>query len=210
MPSTTTAGRPKHSICVYCGSASGSDPAYLAAAQTLGRSMAAAGLGLVYGGGGIGLMGEVARAVRENGGYVLGVIPAFLQAREVHFKGASEMIVTADMHERKMLMFERADAFVALPGGIGTLEELIEQMTWAQLGRHGKPIIIADVLKFWRPLLTLLGHMETEEFLRKPFLDNGARTLYEVVTDAATIVPKIQSMLKTVPAGAGEDITGRF
>ena len=211
MPPAITKPRPERAICVYCGSASGSDPAYTAAALTLGRSIATAGFGLVYGGGGIGLMGEVARAVLEAGGHVLGIIPGFLQVREVHFKDASELIVTKDMHERKMLMFERADAFVALPGGIGTLEELIEQMTWAQLGRHAKPIVIADISGFWRPLLTLLEHMETEAFLRKPFMDSGARALYEIVEKATDIVPRITALLSTAPPNpAGEDIKERF
>ena len=210
MPASSTS-RPRRAICVYCGSASGSNAGYTAAAQTLGASMAAAGFGLVYGGGGIGLMGEVARAVRGAGGHVLGIIPGFLQAREVHFKDSSELIVTKDMHERKMLMFERADAFVALPGGIGTLEELIEQMTWAQLGRHAKPIVIADISGFWRPLLTLLEHMETEAFLRKPFMDSGAQALYEVVEKVTDIVPRITALLSAAPPNpAGEGIKERF
>ena len=212
MLPANTASRPGRAICVYCGSASGSNPAHIAAAQNLGQSMVAAGFGLVYGGGGIGLMGEVARAVRAAGGHVLGVIPGFLQAREVHFKDASEMIVTKDMHERKMTMFERADAFVAMPGGIGTLEELIEQMTWAQLGRHGKPIVIADIAGFWRPLLTLLDHMQSEGFLRKPFMETAERSLYEVVEDASAVVPKIIASLagQQMPGPAGAKISDRF
>ena len=209
---TPAALRPRRAICVYCGSASGTGPAYVAAAQTLGRDMAAAGYGLVYGGGGIGLMGEVARAVRGAGGHVLGIIPGFLREREVHFKDTSELIVTKDMHERKMLMFERADAFVALPGGIGTLEELIEQMTWAQLGRHFKPIVIADIAGFWRPLLTLLDHMEAEAFLRKPFMGGGGgRALYDIVTDPSQIVPVVTEQLRVLPPCIGsQDIKDRF
>ena len=211
MPDLQPNARPARAICVYCGSASGGDAAYAVAARSLAGSMVAAGFGLVYGGGGIGLMGEVAQAVRDAGGHVLGIIPGFLQAREVHFKNASEMIVTKDMHERKMLMFERADAFVAMPGGIGTLEELIEQMTWAQLGRHGKPIIIADIGGFWRPLLTLLDHMQSEGFLRKPFMEAGDRPLYEVVSEATAIVPAIERLLAPATADwSFDNIKDRF
>src|SRR3954471_20103107 len=131
------------SICVYCGLSPGKDPAFIATAQAFGKIMAREGVALVYGGGSRGLMGAVAKSVHENGGTVVGVIPEFLQARELAFAGADELIVTADMHTRKQIMFERADAFVALPGGIGTLEELVEQLTWSQLGRHKKPIAIA-------------------------------------------------------------------
>ncbi len=110
-------------------------------------------LGLVYGGGGDGLMGRLARSTLAGGGYVTGIIPNFLVRKEHALTAAQEMLIVEDMHERKQAMFDRADAFVALPGGIGTLEELVEQMTWAQLDRHAKPILIADVNGFWRPLL---------------------------------------------------------
>jgi uncharacterized protein (TIGR00730 family) len=155
------------SICVYCGSGSGSDPAFVEAARELGQRMAKAGIRLVYGGGRIGLMGEVARAVLEAGGNVTGIIPEFLKAREVMLPDAQELHVVKDMHERKQMMFDKADAFIALPGGIGTLEELVEQMTWAQLGRHDKPILIADIKGFWRPLLSLLAHMRENGFVRE-------------------------------------------
>ena len=154
------------SICVYCGSGSGSDEAFREAARTLGRMLAESNIGLVYGGGRIGLMGEVARSVLEAGGNVIGIIPEFLKAREVMLADAQEPHVVPDMHTRKQLMFEKADAFIALPGGIGTLEELVEQMTWAQLGRHEKPILIADINGFWRPLLSLLAHMRESGFVR--------------------------------------------
>jgi uncharacterized protein (TIGR00730 family) len=121
---------------------------------------------LVYGGGSVGLMGIVARAVMENGGAVTGIIPQFLKDREVMLKEVPDLIVTTDMHERKRVMFERSDAFVALPGGIGTLAELVAQLTWAQLGRHTKPIVLVDVEGFWAPFLGLLGHMKTEGFIR--------------------------------------------
>ncbi len=150
---------PIRSICVYCGSAPGKDPAFVAAAQAFGRIMAREGIRLVYGGGTIGLMGALASAVLDNGGEVTGVIPEFLTTRERMITRAQELLVTRDMHERKRKMFERADAFVALPGGIGTLEETIEQMTWAQLGRHKKPILLANINRFWDPLCALLNHM---------------------------------------------------
>jgi uncharacterized protein (TIGR00730 family) len=154
------------SICVYCGSGSGADPAFVDAARKLGQMLAKAGIHLVYGGGRIGLMGEVARSVLEAGGNVTGIIPEFLKARERMLPEAQELHVVKDMHARKQLMFDKADAFIALPGGIGTLEELVEQMTWAQLGRHDKPILIADIKGFWRPLLSLLAHMRENGFVR--------------------------------------------
>src|SRR3712207_4206190 len=124
------------SICVYCGSGFGSDPVFVETAAELGRAMAEQGIGLVYGGGNVGLMGTVARSVLDHGGHVTGIIPDFLKSREKMLDDVQETIVVSDMHTRKRLMFEKADAFVALPGGIGTLEELVEQMTWAQqIGR---------------------------------------------------------------------------
>jgi uncharacterized protein (TIGR00730 family) len=154
------------SICVYCGSGPGSDPAFVGTARLLGRMLAEAGIRLVYGGGRIGLMGEVARSVLDAGGNVVGIIPEFLKAREVMMPDAQELHVVPDMHTRKQLMFDKADAFIALPGGIGTLEELVEQLTWAQLGRHDKPILIANINGFWRPLLSLLAHMRESGFVR--------------------------------------------
>ncbi len=135
-------------VCVYCGSNSGINPAYTEAARSLGRHMAKAGVGLVYGGGGLGLMGELARTVLAAGGRVTGIIPAFLSKKERMLRDAHEMIVVDDMHQRKKLMFDKSDAFVALPGGIGTLEELVEQLTWAQLGRHNKPIVLVNIEGF--------------------------------------------------------------
>ncbi len=140
----------------------------------LGRLMAESGIGLVYGGGVNGLMGTVARAVLDNGGYVAGIIPDFLIRKEAMMKDAQELIVVDDMHTRKRMMFERADAFVALPGGVGTLEELVEQMTWVQLDRHAKPVLIANINGFWNPLLALMEHMRVTQFIRAttevPFL----------------------------------------
>ncbi len=153
------------SVCVYCGSSAGSDPAYREAAETLGRALAGAGLHLIYGGGSAGLMGALADATLAAGGRVTGIIPQFLVDWERAHKGVSDLVVTADMHERKRLMFERANAFVALPGGIGTLEELIEMLTWSQLGRHDKPVVVADIDGFWRHLRALLDHMNRQGFL---------------------------------------------
>jgi uncharacterized protein (TIGR00730 family) len=136
---TSTGKRRIRNICVYCGSNAGTNPAYATAALQLGQSMADAGIGLVYGGGGLGLMGELARSVLAHGGRVTGIIPAFLSKKERMLRDVTELIVVDDMHQRKKLMFDKSDAFVALPGGIGTLEELVEQLTWAQLGRHSKP-----------------------------------------------------------------------
>ena len=154
------------SVCVYCGSGLGANPVHAEAARVLGQSMAEAGVGLVYGGGSIGLMGTVARAVLEAGGTVTGIIPGFLQSRERPMTELTELVVTKDMHARKMLMFERADAFVALAGGIGTLEELVEQMTWSQLGQHEKPVLLANIAGFWDPLIVLLDAMRREKFIR--------------------------------------------
>lgn len=177
------------SVCVYCGSGKGVDPAYAAAANVLGEMLAQAGIGLVYGGGSLGLMGEVARSVLACGGRVTGIIPVFLTEREQMLKDAQDLIVTQDMHERKRLMFERSDAFVALPGGIGTLEELVEQLTWSQLGQHRKPIILANIGGFWEPLLVLLRHMRTEAFIRKDL-----EISFHVVERAEQIVPKLLAL----------------
>jgi uncharacterized protein (TIGR00730 family) len=153
-------------VCVYCGSGPGTNPRFIEAAKAFGKDLADNGVRLVYGGGSIGLMGAVATATLDHGGEVIGIIPAFLRDRELALKQVQELIVTDDMHERKRLMFERSDAFVALPGGIGTLEELVEQMTWQQLGRHKKPILIANIENFWEPLLALFSHMRKTAFIR--------------------------------------------
>lgn len=173
-------------ICVYCGSGLGENPAYAAAARTLGRALAENGIRLVYGGGGLGLMGEVARATLEAGGKVTGIIPEFLIAREHMLREVTDLLVTADMHQRKKLMFERSDAFVALPGGIGTLEELVEQLTWAQLGQHSKPIVLANIAHFWTPFLGLIEHMRNEAFIRR-----GLEVPLNVVSNARHIVPRV-------------------
>ena len=153
-------------VCVYCGSGPGTNPHFVEAAHALGKNFAENNIRLVYGGGSVGLMGAVAKSALDHGGTVTGIIPDFLRARENALTRVQEMIVTPDMHERKRLMFERSDAFVALPGGIGTLEELVEQLTWQQLGRHAKPILLANIDGFWEPLLALLAHMRATQFIR--------------------------------------------
>jgi uncharacterized protein (TIGR00730 family) len=179
-------------ICVYCGSGPGADPAFAEAARTLGTIFAKNGIGLVYGGGSIGLMGELANAVLDNGGKATGVIPTFLVNRE-HALGRGRIIETRDMHERKQRMFDEADAFVALPGGVGTLEELVEQMTWAQLGRHQKPILLANVKKFWAPLCALLDHMEELRFIR-----DGLAVDYLVAERIEDILPMLRERAEQV------------
>src|SRR5271154_1597840 len=158
-----------NAVCVYCGSSTGTDPVFVETAQKFGKILAESGVRLVYGGGSIGLMGAIAEAVRDHGGEATGIIPEFMTRREQPRRLAQELIVTRDMHERKRTMFERADAFVALPGGIGTLEEVVEQLTWAQLGRHNKPIMLANIDGFWEPLLALLTHMRATQFIRPGF-----------------------------------------
>src|SRR5258706_2711297 len=153
-------------VCVYCGSGPGTNPRFIESAIALGKVLAENNIRLVYGGGSIGLMGAVATSVLDHGGSVTGIIPDFLTSRENALARVQELIVTPDMHERKRLMFERSDAFVALPGGIGTLEELVEQLTWQQLGRHSKPVLLANIDSFWEPLLALLSHMRATEFIR--------------------------------------------
>jgi len=175
-------------ICVYCGSSPGLDHRYADAAVALGRAMAEADVGLVFGGGEEGLMGKLARSVLDNGGRVVGVIPNFLIRKELALHDAQELIVVDDMHQRKQIMFDRADAFVALPGGVGTLEELVEQLTWVQLGRHAKPILIADIGGFWRPLLSLIAHMNNEGFIRE-----GFEVRYLVSEKIEDVLPMIET-----------------
>src|ERR1700756_4004958 len=153
-------------VCVYCGSGPGTNPRFVEAAIAFGKALAENGIRLVYGGGSIGLMGAVATSVLDHGGNATGIIPDFLTARENALARVQEMVVTPDMHERKRLMFERSDAFVALPGGIGTLEELVEQLTGQKLGRHSKPVLLANIDGFWEPFFDLLSHMRSTQFIR--------------------------------------------
>ena len=186
-------------ICVYCGSGPGSDPRFIEAAIALGKILAENRIRLVYGGGSIGLMGALATSVLDHGGTVTGIIPDFLTARENALTRVQELIVTPDMHERKRLMFERSDAFVALPGGVGTLEELVEQLTWKQLGRHTKSVLLANIDGFWEPLLALLAHMRATQFIR-PTLDVDILKA-ERVDD---ILPRLRAAAARAPVGTEE------
>jgi len=186
-------------VCVYCGSGPGTNPLFVEAATALGKSFAENGIRLVYGGGSVGLMGAVAKSTLDHGGAVTGIIPEFLKSRELALTRVQEMIVTPDMHERKRLMFERSDAFVALPGGIGTLEELVEQMTWQQLGRHTKPVLLANIDNFWEPLLALLTHMRASEFIRPGLSIDVLKA--ERVED---ILPRLRAAAARAPAGTQE------
>jgi uncharacterized protein (TIGR00730 family) len=151
-------------------------------------------------------MGKVARAVLDNGGRVTGIIPAFLSNKERMLRDVNELIVVEDMHQRKRLMFDKSDAFVALPGGVGTLEELVEQLTWSQLGQHEKPIILANINQFWNPLLALLEHMRAERFIRQ-----GLEVRFRVVDEAAAIVPAVVNAVATSgDAGQAQHVPEKF
>ena len=190
------------SVCVYCGSGFGGDPAFADAARRLGTSLARAGVKLVYGGGNVGLMGTVAGATLDAGGHVTGIIPDFLKSRERMLDAVQETIVVSDMHTRKKLMFDRADAFVALPGGIGTLEELVEQLTWAQLGQHRKPIMLLSVNGFWDPLITLIDHMRAHGFIRE-----GLDLNYLVGQDPDRVVETLSEVLaRSEPAPLADEL----
>lgn len=184
-------------ICVYCGSGKGLNPRFAEAARILGKSMAEAGIGLVYGGGSNGLMGEVARSVLAHGGHVTGIMPENLIEIEPPLREVQELRLVASLHERKWQMFQRSDAFVALPGGIGTLEELVEQLTWVQLGHHRKPVVIVNIDGYWEPLLKLFQAMREETFIR-----NGLETKFLLVNEAADVLPILADTLaKPQPAG---------
>jgi uncharacterized protein (TIGR00730 family) len=177
-------------VCVFCGSSRGSSPAYAAAAAELGAALAAKDVGVVYGGGDVGLMGIVADAALGAGGEVIGVIPEALVAREVAHRGLTELRVTASMHERKALMADLADAFVALPGGLGTFDELCEILTWSQLGLHAKPVVLFDVGDFWRAFLALLDASVAAGFLRPVHRDLARR---------AATVADVMALLEAPP-----------
>jgi uncharacterized protein (TIGR00730 family) len=184
-------------ICVYCGSGRGAKPVYAQAARTLGQSMAEQGIGLVYGGASVGLMGEIAKAALKAGGQVTGIRPSNLPAHEVPLANVQEFIEVPTLHERKMLMFERADAFVALPGGVGTLEELVEQITWAQLGHHNKPVLVANIDNYWAPLLQLFDQMRELEFISATLNIN-----LHVADRVEDIIPMLQQAA-LLSAGSG-------
>lgn len=186
------------SLCVYCGANAGAAPEYGAAAEALGQLMATEKVRLVYGGGSIGLMGVLARSVLSNGGSVTGIIPQFLKDREVMLREVPDLVVTADMHERKRIMFQRSDAFVALPGGIGTLEEVVEVMTWAQLDQHVKPVLIVNLNGFWDPLIALFRRMTDEGFLHKSFLGNHTDLPVAFVDTVEDVLPALRAKLDAI------------
>ncbi len=173
-------------LCVYCGSAGAVDPRYREAAQELGECLAGAGVELVFGGGRIGLMGVLADAVLAAGGRVIGVIPERLRDAELAHRGATELVITGSMHDRKRVMAERADAFAVLPGGIGTLDEMFEMVTWRQLKLHDKPIFLVDVAGYWQPLRALLDHIEAQHFA------------VDLVPRLLTIVPDVAALMRAV------------
>lgn len=174
-------------VCVYCGSSHGASPVYTEAARAFGRALVAADLGLVYGGGKVGLMGVIADTVMAEGGRAIGVIPELLVNKEVGHEGLSELHVVPDMHHRKKMMADLSDAFVAMPGGAGTLEELFEVYTWAQLGYHHKPVAVLNIDGFYDPLIALLRHTVREGFMRQTYFD-----LLQVDSDPAVLIEKLE------------------
>jgi uncharacterized protein (TIGR00730 family) len=185
MPSTS---RRLDSVCVYCASSNAADPEFLAAATELGGAIAGEGLRLVYGGGGVGLMGACAKAAHEAGGRVLGVIPHFLTSHERPLPQI-ETVVVDSMHQRKMMMFEAADAFAILPGAIGTLEEVVELLSWRRLGLHAKPIVFLDIKGFWQPLFDLFDHILEQKLMPVEF-----RETWRTVERVEDILPMLRSM----------------
>jgi len=177
-------------LCVFCGSQFGNNPDFAGAATALGTAMAANMTTLVYGGGKVGLMGTCADAVLAGGGQVVGVIPTFLRDKELAHKGAQEMVVVPDMHTRKRIMFERADAFCILPGGIGTLDEFFEIITWRQLHRHNKPIVVLNTAGYWDHMKGLL-----ETIIARGFAHEGHSHLVDFVSDSAEVIPLIEREL---------------
>jgi uncharacterized protein (TIGR00730 family) len=184
-------------VAVFCGSSTGNGTRYLDAAVSLGRLLAGRGIGLVYGGAHVGTMGAVADAVMAAGGEVVGVMPEGMQRQELAHQGLTELHIVANMHERKAMMAERADAFLALPGGAGTLDELFEIWTWAQIGLHDKPIGLVDVAGFYQPLLRMVGHMIAEGFTRP-----GQRDLLTVDPDPAVLLDTFADLCTPGSPGA--------
>ncbi len=186
------------SVVVFCGSRPGHNPAWLAAARQMGRGLAQARIRLIYGGGRVGLMGAVADAVLAGGGQVLGIIPEFLTAMEVAHGGLTELVVTDSMHTRKRMMFDRADAFITLPGGLGTLDETVEIITWRQLGLHAKPVLICNIEGWADGLLSAFRRS-----IADGFASESARGLYEVLPDVPAVLNRLQDM--SAPAAADSD-----
>lgn len=189
MPSPTSASTNPASLCVFCGARFGVDPAARDTAVQLGTLLAREGITLVYGGGGVGLMGLVANAALAGGATVIGVIPQFLLKREAGHPDLTETVVVQTMHERKLQMFERSDAFVVLPGGLGTLEEFFEVLSWRTLGLHSKPIVIIDQGGYWQPLAALLRGVVEGGFAERTHLDHVA-----FVSDLEDVLPAIAAM----------------
>ena len=192
------------SVCVYCGSSNDADPAFLQSAYDVGGEIARAGLAFIYGGGGVGLMGASARGAHDARGRVLGIIPDFLQGREQPF-GDVETIVVTSMHERKMMMFERADSFVVLPGGIGTLEEIVELLSWQRLGLHDKPVVFFNPRGFWDPLFELFHHTIREK-LSPPDFASAWRSVDRV----EDVVPALHAMRAREATGDVHPDTARL
>ncbi|NWH07238.1 MAG: TIGR00730 family Rossman fold protein [Alphaproteobacteria bacterium] len=182
-------------VCVFCGSSPGNDPIYLETARQLGQILAKAGVPLVFGGGSLGLMGEVAGSTMKAGGRVTGIIPEFLRNVEPPLGSISELIVTRTMHERKARMFALSDAFAVLPGGIGTLEETVEMLTWSQLRLHKKPVVIINTQGYWTPLVSLL-----DSFVQRQFARDSLHDLYSVVDTPDAVLPAIYAALQHSPA----------
>ena len=200
MPDAEPAmGRPIRSVAVFCGSREGNDPAFAVAAAELGAGLAHAGIRLVYGGGRIGLMGIVADSVLAAGGEALGVIHEFLTRREVMHRGVRDLVVTDSMHSRKQHMFEAADAFVMLPGGLGTLDEIVEIITWRQLGLHDKPVLLCDVAGSARPILAAF-----EAAVAMGFARTDAMELFELVPGAAATLARLAHLQRGMVAGEPE------
>lgn len=200
---TGPAGASIDSVCVYCGSSNDADPAFLESAEAFGRLLAAENLKLVYGGGGVGLMGACARGAHDAGGRVLGIIPTFLMGREQPFDDV-ETVVVQNMHERKMMMFERSDAFVVLPGGIGTLEEVIELLSWQRLDLHRKPLVFYNPRDFWKPLFELLYHTITERLSPPEFAH-----AWRATDDIGQITRLIGEMAQGLPSEPDADIESK-
>lgn len=180
--------KPIRSICVYCGSSNAADPDFIAAAAQFGKALASAGITLVYGGGGVGLMGACAKATHDDGGKVLGVMPQFLREREALFDDV-ETIVVQSMHERKQIMFDRSDAFVVLPGGIGTLEEVVELMSWRRLALHSKPLVFLNIKDYWEPFYALVRHTVDHRLTPEDFLQS-----WRSADRVEDILPQINAM----------------
>jgi uncharacterized protein (TIGR00730 family) len=198
-PSQLPRARPLDSVCVYCGSSNAADPQFLEDANALGVLLAEAGLRMVYGGGGVGLMGACARGAHEAGGRVLGVIPQFLTDRE-RLYDVVETVVVQSMHERKMMLFEESDAFVVLPGGVGTLEEIVELLSWRRMDLHSKPVVFYSPRDFWKPLFDLFQHTVDEKLSPPDFMDTWRTT-----DQVSEIIPLLQAMAATTAIDPDEE-----